>query len=568
MFERLIGLETEYAIRPVRRNEHSERASNQRLYEALVRSLKNRMSTAEAAHLKTGQFLANGGAVWFESTDASDRAAGLIEGGTPECRGPRDLITYQRAQDRLFAEAARQCSDPHRFCLIKNDRDSRGNIYGAQENYEATLATGLRLGIWWVGVIGLIPLILATWLGTLALVILWVGLWMVLGSLALTSLFWPRSWHNFREKLFGSLGSDEILIPRWFEVTAELSLLVVVFPLTIYLYGLLQLIAFRKLRAQLTPFLLSRSIFAGVGMLDEDGNLHLADKAPGINCMVGFGSLLSDRPLYTFGHFFKAAVYQTWTVPRSYFNLFHRRHRLQLALGDSNMAQVAEYLRVGTTLLVVEMIEADWLRKVPRVKHPIRSLHAIGRDPSLQVTVPLAGGGQMTALELQHFYLRAAQDFVQNQPWNAEAHEIVRLWEATLKALEEEPTRLVGSIDWVTKRYLIAEAGQDASWEARKKIDLRYHELSKFGYFAQLAAAGLTPEIVDKEEIERAMRVPPAGTPATTRGHFIREFSLSDEPLRVNWDFVIVGRWWKARVFRLRRFGQRRRRPATSEVVD
>ncbi len=568
MFERLIGLETEYAIRPVRRSEKTPRAGNQRLFEALVRALKNRMSTAEAAHLKTGHFLANGGAVWFESTDASDRAAGLIEGGTPECRQPRDVIVYQRAQDKLFAEASRACSQPHRFCLIKNDRDSRGNIYGSQENYEATLATGPLLALWWVGAVLLIPLILTTWLGTLLLVIAWVAILLVLGIFALTTLAWPKSWHPLRQKLFGSLAGEEILIPRWFEVTAEFSLLIVVFPLTIFLYTLLRLIAFRRLRAQLTPFLLSRSVMCGAGMLDDDGHFHLADKAAGINCMVGFGSLLSDHPLYTFGHFFKAAVYQTWTVPRSYFNLFHRRHRLQLALGDSNMAQVAEYLRVGTTALVVEMIEANWLSQVPRVRQPIRSLHAISSDPDLRVTVPLVGGGCMTGLELQQFYLHAAQEFVHAQPWNAEAHDIVRLWESTLKALEEQPQRLFGSIDWVTKRHLIEEAGDQADWEARKKIDLRYHELSKFGYFAQIDAAGLAPHVVEPEEIERALRVPPAGTPATTRGHFIREFSLSDEPLRVNWDFVIVGRWWKARVYRLGRFGHKRRRPAASEVVD
>src|SRR5687767_4573497 len=107
-FERLVGLETEYAIRF--RGPSGEKAINNRdVYLSLVETLKQRLLTVPAAGPKDGVFLANGGAVWFEAVHASGRA-GLIEGATPECRGPRQAVVYQRAQDHLLADAAAMSS--------------------------------------------------------------------------------------------------------------------------------------------------------------------------------------------------------------------------------------------------------------------------------------------------------------------------------------------------------------------------------------------------------------------------------------------------------------------------
>src|SRR4029450_10852649 len=100
-----------------------------------------------AGEAKLGLFLANGGAVCFERA-RFHRQTGLVEGSTPECRGPRQLLICQRAQDRLLAETAEQAAAGGEFRLLKNCRDSRGQTYGAQENYEAVLARGWRLALW------------------------------------------------------------------------------------------------------------------------------------------------------------------------------------------------------------------------------------------------------------------------------------------------------------------------------------------------------------------------------------------------------------------------------------
>ncbi|HRX81472.1 MAG TPA: proteasome accessory factor PafA2 family protein, partial [Pirellulaceae bacterium] len=159
VFQRLLGLETEYAIRSSSELATSRR-SKFRLYESLVAALHRRVPTVPAKHFKEGVFTAYGGAVWFEA-ERPAAGGGLIEGATPECRSPREAVTYQRAQDRLLAAAAAD----RNFQLIKNDRDACDNVYGAQENYEATFASGVRLFLWRFGLLCLFPLALITWLG-------------------------------------------------------------------------------------------------------------------------------------------------------------------------------------------------------------------------------------------------------------------------------------------------------------------------------------------------------------------------------------------------------------------
>jgi proteasome accessory factor A len=296
-------------------------------------------------------------------------------------------------------------------------------------------------------------------------------------------------------------------------------------------------------------------------MVDQDGCLQLSDKAPAMNCVLGFGGMFFDRPIFTMGHFFKTMYAEAWLSPKAYSRLFAARQRLQISLGDSNMCERAEYLRVGTTLLVLDAIEAGALETVPRVRRPIEALHAICRDPSLQATVELAGRKSESALWIQRFYWTACREFLQQQEETPEeAWELLDLWGQTLDALEaiaecaDESVSLVGSLDWITKRYLLQHAGRDARWSERKKIDIRYHELSSSGYFEQLKTTGRVPAVVSQEVVDRAERSPPAQSPATMRGHFIREFSHAGQPMMVNWTTVILGSGWNRKCVDLSRY--------------
>ena len=247
-----------------------------------------------------------------------------------------------------------------------------------------------------------------------------------------------------------------------------------------------------------------------------------------------------------------------WLVPQQYLRLFGSRQRLQIALGDSNLADTAEYLRVGTTLLVLDAIEAGEMPSVPRVRRPIRSLRAVCGDPTLATRIPLAGGGWATALEIQRFYLEACRRFLDRRPErSAGSPRRAAPLGAGAGCLADDPQSLVGTLDWVTKQFVLDKAGRGASWEVRKKIDIRYHELSPQGYFQRLRTTGIVVDLLDRDEIEHARRNPPAGTPAAVRGRYIREFAADDEEIAANWHAVYLGHGRDCSVVWLDRFRQR-----------
>jgi proteasome accessory factor A len=593
----LVGLETEYAIR--HRPLASRRAaapSRYQLYLAMLAALRDRVLAVDAHHFKQGVFTANGGAVWFERVQYAG-GHGLIEGATPECRTPRQVLVYQRAQDHLLRESTTGANVQGEFTLLKNDRDSRDNVYGAQENYEAQLAQGWRLALWRAGLVLLAPLMAVSWVGLVLQVAVLIVYLAAAGLLylLLRGFLTPAGRRRTLRLLLGEMAveGDETAspLPVWLEMVFLHVTRIITSPLAMGLWLLVRTTVFVPHRRQLLPFLASRAVIGGVGMIDAQGRFHLADKAEAMNCLIGFGGFLNDRPVFSFGHFFKAMAFQAWASVGEYRSLFKPRQRLQICLGDSNMCEEAEYLRVGVTMLLLDAIEAGALPPVPRLWAPIRAIRALSADPTLRVRVPLARDRQWTALQIQRFYLNAVRHFLDARPdAPEEAHDIFRRWEEVLDALEEavasgslhpEPEEretpshmddtlaasrpfpdgadrlapLIGRLDWVTKLFLLEETDAGASWEARKKIDLRYHELSDDGYFSQLAEAGHAARIVTAEELDRAVRNPPPGTPASARGRYIREFAEGSLPFRVNWNSIVIGRGLKAKIVDLARFG-------------
>ncbi len=557
IFDRLIGLETEYALHLRLLESAPTRTNRYALFRNFLESLREKTALAAARHMKEGAFLANGGAVWFE-TERPASGGGLIEGATPECRGPRQLIQYQRAQDSLLSEAAADVLGLVSFRLIKNDRDAVGNVYGAQENYETTFATGWQLWAWRLSLVLIFPLVVFTWL----------GLWLMVGGVLAYGLFaslfyiavapWLKRPATLAIALFGGEFenmADGLAGPVWLESCLAILSRIWMAPLAAALQAVLWTIAFTRIRRQILPFLVTRPIVCGAGMVDEAGRFLISDKAPAINSLTGYGGFLNDRPMFSFGHLFKALCSDGFLAPREYLSLFSERQRLQIALGDSNMAETAEYLRVATTLLVIDAIEAGEMPPPPRIRAPLRALRQICSDPDLTTTIPVVGKANVRALDIQRFYLDACRRFVERRPEApAEARRVLQLWEDTLDSLEHDPEALIGVLDWPTKRFLLNKSGPDASWAQKKKIDIRYHELSPDGYFEMLKATNMVATIVDESDIAHARRNPPHDSPAAVRSRFIREFSGGDEPLAVNWRYVFLGRGLQAKVIPLRRY--------------
>lgn len=220
--------------------------------------------------------------------------------------------------------------------------------------------------------------------------------------------------------------------------------------------------------------------------------------------------------------------------------MFRRRQRLQLGLSDSNVAQSAEYLKIGVTALMVDLAEAGQLDDAPVPVDPVRALKAVCRDPGLTASFRVRDGRRLTALEVQRWYLeRAELHLASRTTVPLEARDVTRLWRESLDALASDPGQLVGRIDWVTKRYLLEHAAEE-SLAALKKLDLKYHELGR-GYFCRLEEEGLAPVLVDEQEVEEATLEPPDSTRARLRGRLVRELAAGHGG-RVGWDRVRIRR--------------------------
>lgn len=140
----------------------------------------------------------------------------------------------------------------------------------------------------------------------------------------------------------------------------------------------------------------------------------------------------------------------------------------------------------------------------------------------------------MTAVQIQRWYLGRAEAFLAAQRVaSLESHEIVSLWRSTLDALERDPSSLVGSIDWVTKRSLL-QGPRPLGHAARKKIDIKYHELGS-GYFSMLEREGIAPIRFSTGDIWEAVFHPPGDTPAWQRGRTIRQAGARRGKTPLSW---------------------------------
>jgi proteasome accessory factor A len=216
--------------------------------------------------------------------------------------------------------------------------------------------------------------------------------------------------------------------------------------------------------------------------------------------------------------------------------------RLHVIVGDANMCEVATFLKIGTTAIVLKMIEDQFLPDLT-LQAAVSSLHDVSRDISCTVAIPLADGRRLSAVQLQWEYFEHAKKYVDREDETPENHDVLTRWEAVLTALETEPLSLHRELDWVAKyRLLTAYRERDGlDWNDPKlrAIDLQYHDVRRDrGLYYRLAAGGKVERVVTDAEIEEAVMEPPQDTRAYFRGRCISRFP--DAIAAASWDSLIV----------------------------
>ncbi|HEX7464653.1 MAG TPA: depupylase/deamidase Dop [Actinomycetota bacterium] len=292
---------------------------------------------------------------------------------------------------------------------------------------------------------------------------------------------------------------------------------------------------FASLVRDLTPFLVSRQVFTGAGKLGWEGTWDDEDHYHRFQ--------LTQR-----ADFFEAEVGLETTLRRPIINTRDEPHadpdkyrRLHVIVGDANMMEVATYLKVGTTALVLSMIEDEFLPDLSLV-NPVAALHEISRDVTCTARVRLMDGRRLSAIQIQWEYLDRAKKYVEQEDPSLENDELVTRWEAVLGALAEDPLSLHRELDWVAKhRLLEAYRERDGlAWSDPKLhlVDLQYHDVRRDkGLYQRLAAGGQVERLVTDEEIERGVMVPPEETRAYFRGRCIAKYP--DAIAAASWDSMI-----------------------------
>ena len=341
---------------------------------------------------KGGRFLENGGTFHYEAT-AEDFEGGLVEMASPECRDPFTLVAHERAKDERVEEL---CDEVNlqlelagyrgRARIGKNSVDSQGHTLGSHESYWVED----RLPAWRLAL--LVPVWAALWLVSLP-VVAWlfalrIGLLVtvlgagavLLGTGALLRLIRPAlgqrlfAWmERFARDLEQHPGE---LARRVQRLAAPL------YPLMRLHSAVYDRFHFRAIRRDLTAHLVTRTLYTGAGALAFDGGplFRLAQRPPFLKVLARIFPDDDARPLYEMRDLF----FQPWSALRA-------RRRLHLLIGDANMSEWAQTLRVGATALALEVIEDGTPEGWPVLARPLEALQAINVDPELARDVRARG---------------------------------------------------------------------------------------------------------------------------------------------------------------------------------
>lgn len=300
---------------------------------------------------------------------------------------------------------------------------------------------------------------------------------------------------------------------------------------------------------QLVPFLITRQVFTGagrVGMADvPNGLIVLGEVTTGRRLVKrqDRGSIpyqLSQRADHIMNEFFEwvqqnRALVNTRDEPLADPSRFRRIH---LLLGDSNMSEVATALKIGTTSLVLQLIEDGRAPEDLDVEDPVETLRAISRDQSRSWQVTLETGKTLSALDVQEQYLDAAQRHYRGQ--DDETDWILHEWESVLADLRRDDyTALVGRVDWASKLWLLEtfRESEGLDWDDPwlQSLDLEYHNLNPDkGLFFALQQEGRAPRMTTDKAVALAQKHPPRNTRAFGRGEVVRhllETPMLDPPV-------------------------------------
>ncbi|MDF0530540.1 depupylase/deamidase Dop [Tsukamurella sp. 8F] len=289
--------------------------------------------------------------------------------------------------------------------------------------------------------------------------------------------------------------------------------------------------SFPSIVTGLTPFFVTRQVFCGsgrvgLGQSGDDAGFQLSQRADYIEVEVGLETTL------------KRGIINTRDEPHADPDKYRRLH---VIIGDANLAETATYLKVGTTALVLDLIEAGVDLSDLELEHAVTSVHDVSHDVSLKQLVPLRDGRRMTAIDIQRIYAERVGKLLAGSDDERALH-VHATWVSVLDRLADDPMGLSDTLDWPAKLRVLEGLRQreGLGWAAPKLalVDLQYSDvrLDK-GLYNRLVARGSMKRLVTEQQVLDAITSPPESTRAYFRGECMRRFGA--DIAAASWDSVI-----------------------------
>ncbi len=295
---------------------------------------------------------------------------------------------------------------------------------------------------------------------------------------------------------------------------------------------------FQQIAQQVTTHFVSRQIFCGAGKLGaehrgltgKNSNPHLFQ--------------ISQR-----ADFFEEEIGLETTLKRPIVNTRDEPHcdpakyrRLHVIAGDANMSEVATYLKVGTTSIVLAMIEDDAFPAHLVIKDPVRAVRQVSHDPTLKAVIEMVDARQLTAAQIQLEIIEAATNYASRFGLDSVdaqiGNDVLQRWRNVVTSLQSDPLTVANIVDWVAKQRIIEGFAQRHGLQATdprlKAIDLQYHDMRVEKCLALRAGLDV---LCLPQDVMWSMVHPPSSTRAYFRGTVLQRWP--SDVVAANWDSVV-----------------------------
>ena len=295
---------------------------------------------------------------------------------------------------------------------------------------------------------------------------------------------------------------------------------------------------FTQIAQQITTHFVTRQIFCGAGKVGAE---HRGLSGKGANQPAFQISQRAD--------FFEEEIGLETTLKRPIVNTRDEPHcdptkyrRLHVIAGDANMSEVATLLKLGTTSIVLAMIEDDAFPEHLVIKDPVHAIRQVSHDTSLSACIMMSDGRMLSALQVQLEILEAAIRYANRYGLESVddvvGNDVLMRWASVLDGLETDPLLVANIVDWIAKKRIVDGFAQRHNLQiddARlKAIDLQYHDMRVDKCLA--LRAGLV-ELCAKQDVMTAMVKPPENTRAFFRGTVLQRWP--NDVIAANWDSVV-----------------------------